>query len=267
MSTFNNYPYIFAVVFLLAIIAIGLALVWIAERSPARRLLQSCAGVVAPFASLLALLFGLFAAFLANDVSIHADRAHASVTREANALAVVLSIADALAERGQNLKKLAIEFGQRTTGHDWRSVRRTAEADALGLKMLREVMFGGLTKADTQVRQTSAASIMEMRAARSEMTAIAHSQTGWLKWQAVFILGILTQIGVVTVHLGKPRAAALATTLFAVGMAFMLWVVLMRLDPFAGKNAVSLAPIEAAYQAFVADRDHPPGPGPVSDSR
>jgi hypothetical protein len=39
--------------------------------------------------------------------------------------------------------------------------------------------------------------------------------------------------------------------LFGTGMAFMLWVVLMRLDPFAGKNSVSLAPINAAYERVV----------------
>jgi hypothetical protein len=92
---------------------------------------------------------------------------------------------------------------------------------------------------------------MEMRSARSEMIAVAYSQTAELKWIAAFVLGVLTQMGVVAVHLGKPRAAVLAMILFGTGMAFMLWVVLMRLDPFAGKNSVSLAPINAAYERVV----------------
>lgn len=267
MSTITAYPNISAALFLLVVIAVGLFLVWVAEKSPAGPLLQSCAGVVTPFASLLALLFGLFGAFLANDVSIHADRARAAVTREANAMAVVLGIADGLGERGRTLRQLAIDFARRSTGPDWRSTRQSQEADALGLKMLHEVLFGEMAEADSPVRQTATSSIMEMRAARSDMTAIAHSQTGWLKWQAVFILGILTQMGVVVVHLGKPRAMVLAVTLFAMGMAFMLWVVLLRLDPFAGKNATSLAPISAAYRPFVPPRDHPSSPGPISNSR
>lgn len=251
MSTVYAYTYVFAVVFLLVIVGIGLFLVWIAEKSPARPLLQSCAGVVAPFSSLLALLFGLFAAFLANDVSIHAERARAAVTREANAIAVVLSIADALAERGRTLKQLAVDYGQRSTSDDWSAASKTAEAEALGLKLLHEVMFGGLAGADPPVRQTALASITEMRIARSEMVAVAHSQTSRQKWIAVFVLGILTQMGVVVVHLGKPRASTLAVTLFSVGMAFMLWVVLMRLDPFGGRDSISLAPISDAYQSFI----------------
>jgi hypothetical protein len=251
MSTILTYPYIFSLLFLAAIVGIGLLLVWVAEKSPARTLLQKGTGVVAPFGNLLALLFGLFSAFLANDVSIHAERARAAVTREANAMAVVLNIADALGERGQPLRQMAVAFGQRTTSPTWRSASETAEADALGLKMLREVMFGGLASVDSPVRQTALGSILEMRTARSEMNAVEHSQTGAMKWIAALIFGIFTQMGIVVVQLGKPRASALAVTLFSCGMAFMLWVVLMRMDPFAGKNSVTLAPISAAYENFV----------------
>lgn len=252
MSTIYAYPYIFAILFLLVIVGCGLFLVWVAEKSPARSLLQSCAGVAAPLASVLALLFGLFSAFLANDVSIHTETARAAVTREANAIAVVLRLADALGERGRVLKQQAVDYGQRTTSDDWSSAAQTAQAEVQGLDMLHEVMFGGLATAEAPVRQTAIASIMEMRVARSEMVAVAHSRTSRLKWVAAFALGILTQMGVVAVHLGKPRAAVLGVTLFALGMAFMLWVVLMRLDPFTGKNSVSLAPISGAYQRFIS---------------
>lgn len=251
MSTLNAYPYIFAIPFLLIVVGIGLLLVWIAEKSPVRSLLQSCAGVVAPVATLLALMFGLFGAFLANDVSIHAERARAAVTREANAIAVVLGIADASAERGQTLTKLAVDYGRRSTGGDWNSPRQTAEAEAQGLRMLHEIMFGAFAAADPLVRQAALASVMEMRAARSEMVAVAHSQTSRQKWIAAFVFGVLTQMGVVAVHLGRPRAAILAVSLFGVGMAFMLWVVLMRLDPYTGRNNVSLTPISAAYERFI----------------
>jgi hypothetical protein len=250
MSAIVGYPIILGVAFMLAIVGIGFALVWIAEKSPARHLLHSCAGVAAPMSGLLALLFGLFAAFLANDVSVHSDRARAAVTREASAIAVVLDIADALGERGRPLMRMAVAFGQRTTSDDWRSASRTAEADALGLKMLREVMFGGLAGVDTPVRQTALSSIMAMRAARGEMVAVEHSQTSALKWIAALVLGIFTQMAVIITHLSRPRAASLAVTLFSCGMAFMLWVVLMRIDPFTGRNSVSLTPIDAAYEKF-----------------
>jgi len=251
MATVYAYPLIFAIPFLLGIVSIGLVLVWVAEKSPARSLLQSCSGVVGPMASLLALLFGLFSAFLVNDVTTHTERARVAVMRQASALAVVLNVADGLGERGQALRRMAVEFGEQSTGNDWASERQTTAAAALNLGMLREVMFGGMAGADATVRQTILSSIADMRAARGEMAAVVHSQTSTLKWIAAFVLGVLTQMGVVAVHLGKPRAAGLAVTLFGCGMAFMLWVVLMRLDPFMGKNAISLAPITAAYQSVL----------------
>ena len=109
-------------------------------------------------------------------------------------------------------------------------------------------MFGGLAGADAQVRSVALQSITEIRAARRDRNSVAESNTAQLKWIAVFVLGVLTQMAVVVVHMGKPRATVLAITLFGVGMAFMLWVVLERLDPFGGKYPVSLTPIKAAYQ-------------------
>lgn len=251
MSTITAYPYLFSIPFLLIIVGIGLLLVWVAERSPAAPLLKSCAGVVAPFASLLALLFGLFSAFLANDVLVHAERARAAVTREAEAIRVILSVADALGEHGRVLRQLVVDLGNTSTGNDWRTAPQMAAAETQSLKVLREVLFGGLAAADTQVRSAAIQSIMELRAARRDRNSAAESNTGQQKWIAAFVLGVLTQMAVAVVHLGKPRAAVLAITLFSVGMAFMLWVVLERLDPFGGKRPISLAPIEAAYQ-------HPP---------
>lgn len=248
MSTITNLPYIFGTLFLVIMIAAGLALVWIAEISPAAPLLARHAGVVSPFAGLLALLFGLFSAFLANDVFIHAERARASIAREAAATHVILNIADALGERGRPLHDLVAAFGNLSAGDDWSSAPQQAAAEAQSLRMMREVLFGGLATADAEVRHTAVASIMDIRAARRDRNSVEHSRTGELKWAAALVLGLLTQIGVVVVHLGKPRASALAVTLFAVGMAFMLWVILERLDPFGGAYPVTLEPIKAAYQ-------------------
>jgi hypothetical protein len=83
------------------------------------------------------------------------------------------------------------------------------------------------------------------------MNAVAHSRTAWPKWLAALILCIMTQAGVVVVHLDKPRAAMLAVTLFGIGMAFTMWVIFIRIDPYAGRHPVSLSPIEAAYTRSV----------------
>jgi hypothetical protein len=56
-------------------------------------------------------------------------------------------------------------------------------------------------------------------------------------------------MGLTIVHLGNPRASALAVVLFSTAIAFVLWTTLVRLDPFAGASSVSLEPIVAASQS------------------
>lgn len=248
MSTITANPAIFSVPFLLIVLGIGLLLVWVAEKSPAARFLHRNAGVVAPFSNLLALLFGLFVAFLANDIFIHAEHARASIAREADAVRVILNISDGLGERGRTLRQQVADLGKVSTGEDWRSEQQIAAADAQSLKMLREVMFGELAATDVFVRHAIEAEIKDIRGARRERIAVAHSRTSALKWIAAFILGVLTQMAVVVVHLGKPRPAILSVTLFGFGMAFILWIVLERHDPFEGAYPVTLEPVRAAYQ-------------------
>ena len=216
------------------------------ESSPATPFFKSCSGVVAPYASLLALLFGLFSAFMASEASNHNERARGTVTREADAIRVVFDIGDAAGEPGRTLRTLLADYGKASAGGDWDSTRQAAAAETKSLAMLREIMFGGLAAADAQVRQTAISSVTEIRGAYRERIALAHSNTAELKWLGAFILGILTQMAVVIVHLGKPRASMLATALFSLGMAFTLWVVLQRIEPFTGRYAVSVAPIVTA---------------------
>ena len=51
---------------LLYLIAAGI--VWLTHESPARPFFASCIGIAGPFFASVAVLFSLFAAFLANDV-------------------------------------------------------------------------------------------------------------------------------------------------------------------------------------------------------
>ena len=66
--------------------SIGAGIVWLTHLSPARPFFASCVGIGAPFFGSVALLFSLFAAFLANDVQHQAIQAQAAVNREADGI-------------------------------------------------------------------------------------------------------------------------------------------------------------------------------------
>jgi len=66
--------------------SIAAAIVWLTHESQARPFFASCIGIGSPFFVSVAVLFGLFAAFLANDVHHRGAEAEAAVFREADGL-------------------------------------------------------------------------------------------------------------------------------------------------------------------------------------
>jgi hypothetical protein len=243
------YLPVLGVIFLAVICGIGLLLVWVAELSALAPFFERFSGVVAPFAAVLALLFGLFIVFLSGDVVNQRNRAEAAVAREADAILVLRGIAAALGERGQPLAGLTVDYAKAAAADDWRSIAGGQAGERLSRSVLQECLFGEMAQAAPQVQRSAVDAAMDIRTSRRERLSVAGSQTAWHKWLAVLVLGVLTQIAVMIVHVGKPRASAFATVLFSAAMAFVLWTTLVRLDPFSGASPVSLQPIAAASRS------------------
>lgn len=66
--------------------AIAFLIGWVTHKSSARPYFASCIGIPGPFFASVAVLFGLFAAFLANDVQRRGANAEAAVFREAEGI-------------------------------------------------------------------------------------------------------------------------------------------------------------------------------------
>ena len=64
----------FIVLYLVAVLS-----VWVTHKSPARLYFASCVGITGPFFTSVAILFALFAAFLANDVQRRNTQAQSAV--------------------------------------------------------------------------------------------------------------------------------------------------------------------------------------------
>lgn len=246
LAIISANPILFGMLFLLLNLGIGWLLVWIAEHSPAAPFFQRHAGVVAPFIAMLVILFSLWAAFLANDVWIEGERARGAVAREADAVRALVGITGALGERGKALNGLVAEYVGAATNDSWHAPPQRAMAERQIQLMLHEGLFGAIATVGGQVQRVAVDSIMELRNAFRERVAVAHSRTAMQKWIAAFVLGILSAISLVFVQIGNARAGRLAVTLFAAAMAFTLWVILVRIDPFSGPSPVTLQPIKAA---------------------
>jgi hypothetical protein len=244
-----THPVLCGISLLVLVAMIGCLFVWIAERSRLRPFFESCSGVVAPYGAMLSVLFSLFVVFLVQDIWTHHEGARAAVAREADGIRVVRTVASLLGERAKALDALAVEYGDNAGTGDWRSAAHRSAMDALTRRMLQEGLLGDSAAVTPQVQRTIVDAITEMRNGRRERMLVESSRTARQKWVAALVLGVLTQMALVAVHIGKMRASMLASLLFSTAMAFVLWITLIRTDPFQGQNAVSLQPLKAAAAA------------------
>jgi len=76
--------------------AIAGMIVWVTHKSPLRPYFASCVGIPGPFFASVAVLFALFAAFLANDVQRRDSQAQAAVFREADSIRTLIRVSEAL---------------------------------------------------------------------------------------------------------------------------------------------------------------------------
>lgn len=246
LSFLATNPILCGVLLFVLVAATGCLFVWVAERSRLRPFFQSCSGVVAPYGTLLSVLFSLLVVFLIQDIWTHHERARAAVAREADGIRVVRAVADMQGERAKALKELIVQYGDTVGTSDWRSAAHQSAVDSLARRMLQEGLLGESAGVNTQVQRTIVDAITEMRNGRRERMLIESSRTARQKWGAALVLGVLTQMALVAVHLGKARASTLTSLLFSSGMAFVLWIALVRTDPFQGPNAISLQPLKTA---------------------
>jgi Protein of unknown function (DUF4239) len=227
---------------LLYLIAAGI--VWLTHLSPARPFFASCIGIAGPFFASVAVLFGLFAAFLANDVQHRNAAVKAAIFREADGVRTILRLDEALGAAGNPITVAAVDYVQSVLTKEWPAMRARVSA-AEDLSALRNltlaVLAPELTAAvPSSVHQAMLQGLVEVRQARLERLTLTAGDIDPLNWLAVLILGVLTQIAVAVVQLERLRPQALA--LFVFTTAFAATVVLIGF----GEQPISDAETDAA---------------------
>jgi hypothetical protein len=126
---------------LLYLIAAGIA--WLTHLSPARPFFASCIGIAGPFFASVAVLFSLFAAFLANDVQRGQAETKAAVFREADGIRTILRLAEALGATGHLVRTEAVNYAQWVLDKEFPAMRQGAKTK--DLSALRNLSLAVLT--------------------------------------------------------------------------------------------------------------------------
>ena len=85
---------------------------------------------------------------------------------------------------------------------------------------------------------------LRVAGARAERLAIGADRTNEIKWFTVLFLCLMTQIALGIVHLDRPRAHAVALSIFSIAAVVALGLIAEQESPFDGALQVSKTPLE-----------------------
>ena len=239
---------------LLYLIAAGL--VWLTHLSPARPFFASCIGIAGPFFASVAVLFSLFAAFLANDVQHVQAEAKVAVFREADGIRTILRLAEALGGSGHLVRTEAVNYAQSVVDQEFPAMRQGAKTK--DLSALRNLSLAVLTSslaatAPPAVLQAMVDGLVEVRQARMERLMLAAGLSDQMGWLAMLALGVLTQVAVAVVQLERLRPQALALFVFTTAFAATVVIIGRGERPFS-RDLVDDSPLRAAVASAILGR-------------
>jgi hypothetical protein len=221
---------------------------WLTHLSPLRPFFISCIGITGPFFASVAVLFSLFAAFLANDVQQRASQAQAAVGREADGIRTILRLSEALGSPGVTLKAAVVDYGRSVLDKEWPRMKEGEAVDDLQAfrNLTLAVMAPELVAvAPPAAHQAIISGLVEIRQARRERFRLFAHESDPVNWLGMLILGVATQFAIAVVQLDRLRPQALALFVFTTAFAATAVLVGLADRPFTGKH-IADDPLRAA---------------------
>lgn len=212
-------------------VAVALILFALEARGPLAPSLQKSLGLVGPYFTSVAILFGLMSALLMNDVWQKDNAARQSVQAEDDAMRALFQLARAndLPELTPLLKAYAAAAAKETPySHAAADARQHTDRAYEAIVSTVSHAYG--LESATRIFLLSTAA--EMRRARDRRIYVADDETVGIKWLSIIFLGALTQIAVMLVHTGSRTAVRVSVALFTVAFTFCLLIVAVFDTPF-----------------------------------
>lgn len=226
----------------------ALALAALSFRSPLANGIRSLTGVVAPFFSCAAILFGLLTGFLANDIGDRNRQAVRAVQSEASELRNIYTLSVASATDMRDIRVALKDYARSAVQEEWPEMVEagsSAKTSAAYDTLLREISDPAITKeASAAVHAALLTAAVRVGTARGDRLSLSSDRTNDIKWISVLILGVITQIALALVHLERPRAMLAALTVFGTAAIVALGLIALQEHPFQGMFQVSPAPLE-----------------------
>ncbi len=226
----------------------ALLIFWVTFYSPLSGPIRSCGGLVAPYFTAVALLFGLLTGFLASDIADRNRQASRIVQAEAQSLTSLYTLSIASASDMSSIRDKIRRYAQSVLADEWPLVPTGAgspKTQGLLADLMESVADPHIASAAGQAVSTALVNLsLRVAGARSDRLALGGDRTYDLKWFTVLFLCFMTQIAIGAVHLDRPRAHALALALFSAAAIVALGMIAEQESPFDGTLQVSRAPLD-----------------------
>ncbi len=233
----------------------GLLLAWLASRlSPStRESLYSSAN--SSTVGTVALLFGLFAAFLANDIWVRNQTARQAVIDEGDAIRTLARLAE-----GQDKQHTAVlhnalvDYAKVVIEQDWplmQQGKRSLELLARVRTISGLIVSGPVgSNAGPVVQSKMLDAFVQLREKRQVRVIIAENRSFTIKWHAMILFGILTQLAIAITHINRPKPMLLAQLVFGLALSTCLSILLMNEFPFSALNPIPSEPLRTAMASL-----------------
>jgi len=208
-------------------------LVCLAEtRGPLAAPLQKTTGIVAPYFTGIALLFALVTAQMLTEVWQKDNASRQSVQAEDDAIRALLHLARVHGVEAAVLPPIKAYIAAAAQENPF---SRVGSKPRRATDRAYEALQGSLVAAPglgEATRSVLLATGVELRRARDRRLYNADDQTAAIKWASVLVLGALTQIAIMLVHIGHRRALRVSVWFFTVAFAFCLVLIAVFDAPF-----------------------------------
>jgi hypothetical protein len=197
----------------------------------------------------LGIIFGLFVAFTAAQVWNDNERAQSAINREASSLRTVLVMSATFpGDIEARFRALIRDHIEDTATKEWptlahrsASLRFTPPNLAKALQLT--LTLGPETEGQKTAQREIVTAIENVLDARRQRILISQSHVNLVKWSCLLLQAVAALIAIAMVHSDNRLAAGITMTLFAIGVAASVLLILSHDRPFTGEVAVGPAPL------------------------
>ena len=251
---FSYDGYFFSIIALVGTFLAAVFLLWATQRSRYSGFIKEFRGVAAPFIGIPGILFALNLVFLANDTWVAHDRAQTAVYEEAGALRSVMTVTALLPEPGRSLLHSAVErYIDHVANIEWRKLAHR-ESDPQIYQDIAAITALAISKEIAAALDPASHvylinQVDKIKDAHSQLVILSKTHINPLKWLGMAVLGLITMISIVMVHVEQAKAELIAVLLFVIAATPTAVIVLVQSNPFQPPTDLSPAPILCVVQS------------------